>query len=300
MPTNSLTLLKATRIAEAQNRVETATQEMDTATAQLSAARQSLAASQSEEQRDTLELNVKNAQEQVESARQRLEYESSNLQRLVDARPKDSWMAVTQYAVFGILSAIVLVFMMIGIISDKMLPTLANVATARGLITFLITIVTVTIALILLLSTIVSNSPDRNQRYLDGKDLLFALIGVLGTIVGFYFGQTTTGVESLRMAPVFLSTENPTEGDAVNLVTFVHGGTAPYTYSVSFGPANLVEGVTDANSEKGQISISFKAPKVEKETQLTFAINVTDAKGHMMSYDSKTVGKNIQLKPSSN
>ncbi len=87
-----------------------------------------------------------------------------------------------------------------GLQDPKLLGLLQYIPTSRGLITFLVTLVTVTIALILALSTIVSNSPDRSERFKDGKDLLFALIGVLGTIIGFYFGLEPNEAQ-LKLAP---------------------------------------------------------------------------------------------------
>ena len=60
---------------------------------------------------------------------------------------------------------------------------------ARGLITFLVAIVTVAIAIILTLSAVMSSSKDYKERFALGKEILTIFIGVLGTIVGFYFGS---------------------------------------------------------------------------------------------------------------
>lgn len=60
---------------------------------------------------------------------------------------------------------------------------------ARGLITFLVAIVTVAIAIILTLSAVMSSSNDYKERFALGKEVLTIFIGVLGTIVGFYFGS---------------------------------------------------------------------------------------------------------------
>lgn len=60
---------------------------------------------------------------------------------------------------------------------------------ARGLITFLVAIITVAIAIILTLSAVLSDSTDYKERFALGKEILTIFIGVLGTIVGFYFGS---------------------------------------------------------------------------------------------------------------
>jgi hypothetical protein len=70
------------------------------------------------------------------------------------------------------------------------LKDLADVQTARGLITLLIAISTVGIAIILAISTIViKEGDDGDKRFDRGKQVLSVLIGVLGTIVGFYFAS---------------------------------------------------------------------------------------------------------------
>ena len=95
---------------------------------------------------------------------------------------------------FGVLALVVLVFLMYGITSHNLLPSLASIPVSRGLITFLIAVVTVMIALILVLATVVSDSPDLFKRFSQGKEVLTMLIGVLGTIVGFYFGNPADGM----------------------------------------------------------------------------------------------------------
>jgi hypothetical protein len=65
------------------------------------------------------------------------------------------------------------------------LVSLSNADIARGLIAFLIVVVTVGIALILVLSTVISD--DAATRFDHGKQVLTAMLGILGTVAGFYF-----------------------------------------------------------------------------------------------------------------
>jgi hypothetical protein len=60
---------------------------------------------------------------------------------------------------------------------------------ARGLITTLFAVITVTMALILILSAMFSSATDFEKRFVMGKEILTIFIGILGTIVGFYFGS---------------------------------------------------------------------------------------------------------------
>jgi hypothetical protein len=69
---------------------------------------------------------------------------------------------------------------------------------ARGLITTLFAIMTVTLALILILSVLFSSSPDYEKRFVLGKEVLTIFIGILGTIVGFYFGSAPIDNGSIK------------------------------------------------------------------------------------------------------
>lgn len=65
---------------------------------------------------------------------------------------------------------------------------LTDSAKARGLITFCVAIVTVAIALILVFYVVFSTSEDLKERFTFGKDVLMVFVGILGTIMGFYYG----------------------------------------------------------------------------------------------------------------
>ena len=82
-----------------------------------------------------------------------------------------------------------------------MLADLAKPEQARGLITFLFAVATVGIALVIVLAVFLStgNKEDVAERFRMGKDILAVLIGVFGTIIGFYFG---TGLTQPAPAPV--------------------------------------------------------------------------------------------------
>jgi hypothetical protein len=90
------------------------------------------------------------------------------------------------------------------------LTKLADKEVARGLITFLIAITTVGVAIILAISTLVLTEGDAGDKRFDrGKQVLSILIGVLGTIVGFYFGSA---VERERPPPLAIATTTLSPG----------------------------------------------------------------------------------------
>lgn len=169
------------------------------------------------------------------------------------------------------------------------LKSLADEKNARGLITFLIVLTTVGIALILALSTIVlDDSPENDKRFDRGKQVLTILIGVLGTIVGFYFGSATTNENTQQTAPqaqtLRISSESLPTGAADTAYQSrlqATGGTLPLTWEVS--PA-LPDGLV-LDQKSGVIS---GTPKGASRTNL--AVTVTDG-----SSPPSSVGKPLTL-----
>ena len=103
------------------------------------------------------------------------------------------------------------IFALFGFALDPvMLGELARPEEARGLITFLFGVATVGIALVIVLAVFLSTGGREEvaERFRMGKDILAVLIGVFGTILGFYFG---TGLAS-PPAPSVEVVATPPEG----------------------------------------------------------------------------------------
>jgi hypothetical protein len=99
------------------------------------------------------------------------------------------------------------IFALFSFALDKsMLAELAKPEQARGLVTFLFAVATVGIALVIVLAVLLSTGTkeDLAERFRMGKDILAVLIGVFGTIVGFYFGS-----ELARTAPAATEASRP-------------------------------------------------------------------------------------------
>jgi hypothetical protein len=86
---------------------------------------------------------------------------------------------------------------LVAIVTAYMAKTWANDRDdfARGLITVLFSTGTVAIAFILTITAIFSNTADAGskERFDRGKEVFTVMIGIFGTIMGFYFGSVQTG-----------------------------------------------------------------------------------------------------------
>jgi hypothetical protein len=196
--------------------------------------------------------------------------------------PETSWTQYIPTALFALLGFIVLGLIVYGITEkdQQFLTNLANKEVARGLITFLVALATVGIAILLAISALVLTEGDAGDKRFDrGKQVLSVLIGVLGTIVGFYFGaDTNSGTQIIPTVQTQTSTQTITTttlpdgaaNKAYPLTTIETTGlTAPLTWSVDPTlPAGLA-----LDTKAGIISGTPTAPMSKK----SFKLAVTDS-----------------------
>lgn len=305
MSTAQANARQAARIAELKQKVDAATAADAVAQKALQDAERKLAEALAANPPDAGKVSaargeVEQAREKADEARENLQFLHKQFDSILSGRDDENALTRlilvgVQYGIFAVLAAIVLGFLMYGIFSNTLLPSISSTPSARGLITFLIAVVTVTIALILVLATVVSDSPDREKRFLHGKEILTALIGVLGTIVGFYFGNTGNGSgKTLDVAPGFLSNENPVAKEKVKLRSFVSGGRPPYSFDVHFTPGILAE--IKGKSPDGLIDVELEIPAVTANTEVTYLLRVKDSDGNTGHFNSTEAQKKITLK----
>jgi Putative Ig domain len=211
--------------------------------------------------------------------------------------PEPNWTQFIPPVLFGVLGIIVLGLIVLAIIQkdQQILKSLADRDTARGLITFLIAFTTVGIAIILAISTVVLAAGDEGDKRFDrGKQVLSVLIGVLGTIVGFYFGAETKPKEApppteQTQTSSHITTAKLPDGNASKAYTSTTlqttGLTQPLTWSVK--PA-LPDGLA-LDSTTGILSGTPKTATAK--TTLTFT--VTDSARPPIS-DSKKLDLEIK------
>jgi hypothetical protein len=202
-----------------------------------------------------------------------------------------TWLTVGQYVVLGAIGTIIVMYLFTGLLGNNTGPflfALSKPEVARGIITFLVAAGTVSLAVLLVMAAIMSSgSKDLEHRFAFGKEVLTLLIGILGTIVGFYYGSANENATTLTLSPVALSEPAPKIGDKFTIDAVVIGGEPPYTYSIKFNPANIIPDVIDQQSA-GPIHQELTIPtdKAAKADQvITFTIDVKDAKDQTFTFN---------------
>lgn len=124
------------------------------------------------------------------------------------AARQPNWYALTifQYALIAVVTVIFVVVVGIGagrLYNSELRTSLEVISTAddaaRILITFLVAVATVGIAFLAVLTAMVIR--EYKERFALAKEVLTILVGILGTIVGFYFGVANTAGKPAANAP---------------------------------------------------------------------------------------------------
>jgi hypothetical protein len=84
---------------------------------------------------------------------------------------------------------IIAAFLLYGVMSPTFVGSLANAAQARGLVTFLFAFATTSVIVVVTIGVLWVPKDEVEPRFSKAKDIMTILISVLGTILGFYFGQ---------------------------------------------------------------------------------------------------------------
>ena len=164
------------------------------------------------------------------------------------------------------------------------LAKMGQVEFARGLITYLFAVVTIGTAVVLVVSALTAaETPAHERRFERGKEILSLLLGVFGTIVGFYFGSEVTasrpaGKFQVEVVPIHLSATTVAPGAQFSLTTYVTGGKAPYKFATGYDDETVKPG--EPVEASGWILKTLTAPSPAGQKPVTLHMVVEDADGH--------------------
>jgi hypothetical protein len=133
-------------------------------------------------------------------------------------------------------------------------------------------VATIGLAFVLVCESFAGSDEKFDERFRRAREILALLMGILGTIVGFYFGSAQqSNVGPLGIAEVKAADRQ--------LITFVSGGSPPYRYSISStDPA--FKTIKDRISQDGWIVESFAQPF---QAGSTVTVNATDGRDQTVS-----------------
>jgi hypothetical protein len=103
----------------------------------------------------------------------------------------------------------VFIMLAVGMTNLSFFSSLAQIDQARGLITFLVAICAVAVILLTAINIFWGNNQAQfEERFKAAKDLVTLVVGVLGTILGFYFGSIS-GDHASQLKPTVVSPAPP-------------------------------------------------------------------------------------------
>lgn len=171
-----------------------------------------------------------------------------------------------------------------------LLSHMAEPRFARGLITYLFSTVTIGMAVALAVFALDRGKEDKTQRFQRGKEILSLLLGIFGTIVGFYFGSELSETKSTPNDNLFLTQplldENlASPGQVVRVTANVQGGMRPYRYGISMDETSQLE-FTRFVLNDGWIATEFTVPDTNQDTEMILRLGVEDAAGEIFTRTS--------------
>jgi hypothetical protein len=196
---------------------------------------------------------------------------------LVERHPRTTLSLIMLFAALG------LGFILYSLWGDgNLLDKLSRVEYARGVITFIFAVGTFVIAVTVAVAGLLGG-PEAADKFNRSKEVFTVLVGILGTILGFYFGNETSAEAQPGEEPIAVESWSiePVTGEGGETVldteAKVRGGTPPYAYSLTFEPA-LIERVRDEPTD-GTIAERIPVPEEARGQEIQATLSVGDGSG---------------------
>jgi len=195
-------------------------------------------------------------------------------------RPRVNWIVLL--VVTLVMSVILLIAAAVVGLDKGVLNNMARTEFARGLITYLFAVLTIGTAVVLVLSALIAEEGTFSKERFDrGKEILALLLGVFGTIVGFYFGSEAAGpradTSAVQVSTLDVSPRVVEPGDTVTVRAVVTGGVSPYRFGIGLGD-DTVE-AREAVAEGGWITKEAPVRQFQSQEARVIRVIVQDASG---------------------
>jgi len=178
----------------------------------------------------------------------------------------------TTWSVSLVILLLIAVVLVIGSGSRPFIDQLPELQFARGVITLVFVLFTIGFAAIVLIHGLfMSDVAQEDRRFTRGREVLGLFIGIVGTIVGFYFGSVERATGVFDVAVVARYDAPDKDGKDVVINAHASGGTPPYRFTVTVGNKKVTE--EPISSEDGWLSMRVKGDSADKLT-----VEATDAK----------------------
>jgi hypothetical protein len=236
---------------------------------------------------------AKEAQEAAEKSKSEMQKTIKAIQGQVSGTygndsPTPLMKRVHPYVYYFLIGGLILYILYWVFSKGVVLQELRNVAYARGLITFIFSLGTMGIGVILTIAAL-EKGEDAGASFTRGKEIFTILVGILGTIVGFYFGssEATTQATPLKVAAVQISNPSPNENTQITLSTDIKGA-APYIITLEFQP-DLIEPIIQTIDTEGKFEKELTLPEVDKDEAMIIFLTVTDRAGNQVKNNSPAI-----------
>ncbi len=191
--------------------------------------------------------------------------------------------------IFLLTSVVVLIgATLFGLNKGDILGQLKDGEYARGLITYLFSIGTIGAFVILILAALIGkgNKEERDDRFKNAKDIFSLLIGIFGSIIGFYFGSIKAE-QDINSNPIIIAEPIIERTDSLDFILMSHisGGVPPYFYNIKIERGSPMP----IRRTKEWIRDVILKSIVKSDSAFNITLAVYDAKG-----DSVVIAKEVQ------
>lgn len=156
--------------------------------------------------------------------------------------------------------------------------TIVTADAARVMLASVFAIGTLGMAFALMLGVFLSSDSQLKDRFGMALQSFTPLVGIVGTILGFYFGTNlTTPADPLTIVDVTVPSLKVMSAEKSTVTVLVQGGKGPWVYTLDFG-------TDDVPKIQRMLQVPFlretiALPKVSRDTALGVKVTVNDALG---------------------